>query len=451
MKICNAIEELYQENIEEYYGILAERYTESENFEMGALYSKLAAKKALKTGLFNNAIDYAKKRVFCVEKFSLTDSNQRERVDARATLAGYCASLSLFVEAKKAVVPIVDLAVALDYQRRLPAINTSLGIYTIYVEEDFPKAYQHLEEVLRLAEKVGDYVSLGFTRYYLGTSHSLNCEFDEGLEHYNKLLDLCKLANNQVAISNTESSKSAFNYIFQGKIETAHQIAEESLKLANEADDIYAKGMAYASYGLVCYFKGLFEEAENHLLQGLTFCEKIKLGTWESYTSLWLGEMYVDKGQFKTAQNFYIKAMSTFEPDGYLPSFLNFYELCIERAKVLNKEKTISLGELLKYFDNKKFKIFEGWIARHIAEILTKIEDEKLSAATEWVNKAIEADKRDAKRWYLGRDYAFSAELFKRKGNHSKAEENKNKAINIFRECGADGWVEKCEKRLARL
>jgi len=33
----------------------------------------------------------------------------------------------------------------------------------------------------------------------------------------------------------------------------------------------------------------------------------------------------------------------------------------------------------------------------------------------------------------------------------SKAKENLNKAIEIFTECGADGWVDKYEKELAEL
>jgi hypothetical protein len=41
------------------------------------------------------------------------------------------------------------------------------------------------------------------------------------------------------------------------------------------------------------------------------------------------------------------------------------------------------------------------------------------------------------------------AKLFKRKGELLKAKENLNKAIEILKECGADGWVEKYEKELA--
>jgi len=54
-------------------------------------------------------------------------------------------------------------------------------------------------------------------------------------------------------------------------------------------------------------------------------------------------------------------------------------------------------------------------------------------------------------RWHLGRNYALYAELFKRKGDLSKAKENLNKAIEILKECSADGWVEKYKKELASL
>jgi hypothetical protein len=53
--------------------------------------------------------------------------------------------------------------------------------------------------------------------------------------------------------------------------------------------------------------------------------------------------------------------------------------------------------------------------------------------------------------WALGGDYAFYAELLKRKGDPSKAKEKLNQAIEIFNECGADRWVEKYEKESAAL
>lgn len=52
---------------------------------------------------------------------------------------------------------------------------------------------------------------------------------------------------------------------------------------------------------------------------------------------------------------------------------------------------------------------------------------------------------------HLGKDYAVYAELLNRKGNQLKAKETLTKAIDIFKECGAEGWMEKYEREFARF
>ena len=74
-----------------------------------------------------------------------------------------------------------------------------------------------------------------------------------------------------------------------------------------------------------------------------------------------------------------------------------------------------------------------------------------LSESQAWIQKAIEEDQRNGTRFFLGRDYALYAEWFKRNGNRSNARENLERAIEIMKECGAEGWVEKYEKELTAL
>jgi hypothetical protein len=87
----------------------------------------------------------------------------------------------------------------------------------------------------------------------------------------------------------------------------------------------------------------------------------------------------------------------------------------------------------------------------YIGEILLVLDDSFLTEAEDWIKKGIEFDKRNGMMFYLARDYTLNAELFKRKDDFPKAQENLTKAIDIFKECGADGWVEKYEKELAEL
>jgi len=99
---------------------------------------------------------------------------------------------------------------------------------------------------------------------------------------------------------------------------------------------------------------------------------------------------------------------------------------------------------------NNKVKAIEGWIQRYIGEILLNIDDQHISEAEHWIQKAIEADQRNRMMFQLGKDHALYAELFKRKGDRLKARENLGKAIEILKECGADGWAEKYEKILVQ-
>ncbi len=117
----------------------------------------------------------------------------------------------------------------------------------------------------------------------------------------------------------------------------------------------------------------------------------------------------------------------------------------------MNNEKDIDLKLLYIYEAENKFKILDGRMPRYIGEILLNIDDQHMNEAEEWINKAIEADTRNGMMWCLGSDYALYAELFKRKGDLPKAKENLGKAIEILKECGADGWVEKYEKELAAI
>ena len=79
------------------------------------------------------------------------------------------------------------------------------------------------------------------------------------------------------------------------------------------------------------------------------------------------------------------------------------------------------------------------------------VDAKRLTEAEDWIKKAIEADTRNGTRFSLAQDFAQYAELCKRKGDLAMAKEKLSKAIEIFKECGADGWVKKYEEELAKL
>jgi tetratricopeptide (TPR) repeat protein len=451
VEIANAIEDLYKGNIDGQYGVLAEHYISGENYEKGAEYSNLAGKKAQRAASFKEAIEYAEKEVFCLERLETTQATQRKIIDARARLAGYHISLTHHVEANEAVAPIADLALELNYQKRLPMIYIMMGTYSHWVEEDDSEAFRYLSEALKISQIIQDKVSLWYASFFLGMSLSFHCEFEKGLEHLTKALDLGKLANNPIPISMAKCGMSTFTYVFHGKNDLAYQTSREALQIAQESGDIYIKGIASSSHGISCYGKGLLDEAENTLLQALSFCEKASQLGWWTWAAGCLGHVYFDMGEYEKAQDYYEQGISALERTGIYPFMANMWKVSMARSKALNNDQDIKLTEIFEYYENINVKVAKGWAARHVAEVLLNRDDQHISESEDWVEKAIEVDTKNCTMWSLGGDYAFYADLFKRKGDQSKAKEKLIKAIEIFKEGGADRWAEKYEKELAAL
>jgi class 3 adenylate cyclase/tetratricopeptide (TPR) repeat protein/ABC-type lipoprotein export system ATPase subunit len=449
--IGDAIEEIYRDNLEEHCEVLATHYITGENYEKGAEYCRLAARKTEDAGSLTDAIAYGKERVACLERLHPTEEVDKKIIDARTTLGLYYLQLSYLVEAKEAVEPIVRLALGRNYSRRVSHIYTIVGAYSHTVEEDYPAAFKYLGEALQLSEELNDFLSLFFSNFRLGWALADNCEFEKGLYHLERALEINVAANTLWGISRVKSNIAMRVYHYQGKVDLGYQTTGEALRMAEESGDTGSKALAYTSHGTLCFCKGFLDEAEAHLLKAIDFCDSINFFLWHASASSFLGETYFEKEEYQESQDCYNKAISVLKRGKVLPSFLNLYRIGLARAKVMSNEKDIDLKDIFESYRENRQKVCGGLMARYIGEILLNIDDQHLSEADDWVRKAIEEDERNGMRWELASAHALYAELLKRKGDLPGAKENLNKAIEIYKECGADGWLKKTQDDLAQI
>ena len=450
-EIGKGIEELCKDSLADQYGVLVEHFFVSENYAKAAEYSRLAGKKAEKAASFPDAIAHAKKRITCLEKLPMADEGQRKIIDARTALAFYLGQLNYYFEAREAIDPIIDVATKQGYKKRLCQIRTIQGVYHYMVEENFSAAFQAFEEALKISDEIKDILTSSYANHWFGMALSYNCEFDKAIFYMQRTLDISIAAKSLWGIAITKGNLAYFCYFYPGRINLGFQTTAEALRAAEEGGDIMSKGYVYSSHGIFCYARGLFEEAERHLLKGIEFCERINEKGWRAIAHLFLGETYFAMGNFPSAKDRYEKGCGLLEHTRLMPSFVGLVRAGVARSRVMNNERDVDLESLYTHSRNNKIKAAEGWIQRYIGEILLNIDDRHISESEHWIQKAIEADQRNRMMFHLGKDYALYAELFKRKGDRLKAQENLNKAIEILKECGADGWVEKYEKELAAL
>jgi len=376
---------------------------------------------------------------------------QKQIIDARGVLGLYLAERNYFPEAKEAIDPIIDLAIKYDYKRRLCQIYSILGAYYSFVEDNYPESFKALEEALKISEQVKDTVTSALASFWFGVALGWNCEFERAALYVQRALDINVAAKSLWGIAAIKGNLAYSCYYVQGKIDLAFQTTSEALRIAEESGDSFSRGIAYGSHGVSCYGKGLLEEAEKNLIKGVEYLGKTNEGAWNANARFHLGETYFEMGNLSRSKEHYEEGCWLLEHHRLLPSWMGLGKVGLARSKVMNKEKDVNLEALYAHSRNNKVKNAEGWIQRYIGEILLNIDDQHLSESEHWIQKAIEADQRNGMMFDLGKDYALYAELFKQRGDKLKAQENLGKAIEIFKECGADGWAEKAEKELATL
>ena len=133
----------------------------------------------------------------------------------------------------------------------------------------------------------------------------------------------------------------------QGKINLASQEIAESLKMAEETDDIYAKGLAYSVYGFLLYIKGNLTEAEGYLLKGFSYLQKSNQIYFTSWAAGCLGEYFNARGDYPKAKFYFQKAKSLLvKSRNFFPSLINRWEVSIAKTKLLNKENDIRMSEI---------------------------------------------------------------------------------------------------------
>jgi tetratricopeptide (TPR) repeat protein len=447
-QIGSAMEALYEKDIAEYYDTLCQHFIDGENYEKGAKYSKLAERKAEKATSFPAAIEYAKKRIDCLEKLPHTDDLVKDIIDARTNLGLYMFQMFDFIAAKEVIDPIIDLTTNMRYKKRLCHLNVILGAHRHWVEEDIFSARKQLQEAVVSADELGDMVSLFFSNTYLGFVLEDDCEYQGAIDCFEKACDINVRVNNLSGISSMKACLSTV-YNLQGKVNLAYQASEEALHLAEESGDLYPRAGSHRIHGRSCLLRGCLQNAEENLLKAIDLSVRLNFSHFIASAHAFLGHTYTSMGKSQMSLEHFEKAILLRQRMGLLPSTIYALRIAMARAEVLNGERDVDVQSLYTYIAENRLKPLEGSMRRNLGEILFRLGDQRVSEAERWIEKAIESDRRNGMRWNLGMDFLLYSELLDRTGDRSRAREKIDVGIEILESCGADGYVKDAKaKRL---
>jgi predicted ATPase len=450
-KIGTSIEALFKDALADHYEILSEHFFLSKDYAKAAEYFKGAAKKAERNASLTDAIAHTRKRVMCLEKSSEGDVVEKERIDARTILGLYLNEINHWVEAGETVRSIARLARKKGYRRRLGQIQTVMGCYYGFIDEDFSKAFEAFDEAFRIATEQNDVISLILSGLWSGIFYSYDCDFEKARNSIQRGLDISTAAKSLWGIASMKAQFAYFCYYYEGKINALMELSSDALEIAQESGDPISMGMSHATYGTACYTKGYLEDAESHTLEGKNLCERIGFQGWATNAWVGLAEIYFEMKKYHKSWQCHDRASRIMDAGKFTPSWVSWNQLAMARCEVMIGERDVDLGSLRAIPGKNRMKVSEGWTFRFLGEILLNIGDSHITEAAQWIRKAIEADARNGMKFHLGLDHALYSDYYKRKGDRTKAQEELGKAIEILQKCGADGWIKKFEKALAGL
>jgi len=450
-KIAIAIEDLYKTNLYEYYELLSEHYSAAKDYTKAALYSGLAAKKAIKKVSLNDAIVFGYKTIDCLEKLPLGEDTEKNIVSARTNLGLYYSQLNQFAKAKEIIDPAVDLAIKHDMMKNVARIYNILASYYAFSEGDRIKGSEYFKKAIKISEEIYDFFSFSQANFWYGASLSLDCQFDQASQCYEKALGISVAGSSLWGIAVTKSNWAYYVYYWKGDSDKAYEISREAVASAEESGDVFSKAWAYLAHGASCLAKGYLDEALGLNLKSVGYCDRIDAQNANSSAQQNLALIHFSRGEYRESEYRFSQSIAFMEKYGAAAEMINCMKIGLAMSRVLNNKKDIDLKLLRDYIFGVKIELFKAWAFRFMAHIMLNIDKDSLTEAEYWIKNAIEVDKKNSLMFYLGEDYALYTEIFKRKNNKTKAKEKLNKAIAIFKKCGADGWVERYEFELAEL
>ena len=450
LQIGLAIEETHQDDLDEVCEGLAEHFEKCEDFRRAAFYFKMSGVKATNSGAINESVAYARKTVDCLESLPTSEEVLTEIVDIRTILGIRLMDLNYFHQSKEMVSPVIDIASDMGLTRRIAQISTILGSYYFCVREDFKQSFDNHYRSLDIARALEDTNLLSMAHYWLGWPLAFSCDFESAADHFLKALDIHLQTGNPIWTPIISALTGHIAYYYWGQPESAYEYTNKAVVLADESGDVFSRLNAHSCHGVSCLGKGDLEGALKYLSDGLTASEQVNQFYWLPGNHQFLGDTYCELGQFQKAIDHYKEAIRNLELSGNLPSWKNVIELALLRTRLAASEQPdFDQNFLSEYSTANELCVYDGLIKRHIGEIMGYLG--KLEEAEHWLEKAAETHQKNKMRYHLAGDYAVRSATCKRRRDAMAAREYLTRAINIFEECGADGWVQKYGKTLAEL
>jgi tetratricopeptide (TPR) repeat protein len=279
-RIGAAIEELYSERLEEFYGILAYHFSRSEDHRRAYKYLELSAKKAMGCYSHTEAYDLFTKAIQKLESLPDSVENRREGIALRLSMANPMTVLGFPEKSLEILQQVEQLSSEIGDVKSLAEIGNYFGFYHTLRGSPL-RGTEYTERGLRVAEKIKDVGLIAPNAMSLCTAYNIAGEYRRVVEIALPVITLIEQSNREE--DNFGIFVNPYSFLCAeygnsmgvlGDFDEGEAYCTKGLRAAAARKDPISMGLCELNLGLLFVAKGSGEEVVEHFQKSIEFFEE---------------------------------------------------------------------------------------------------------------------------------------------------------------------------------
>ncbi len=247
LQIARALEEIYEDRIEEYYYPLSRHFYEGKDYEKAYEYSMKAGEMAVKSYATESAIEYFNKALLSLRSVKRIDEKEKKEKELLEVIGDLSYDTSNWEMAIDSFEELIKKAKEIDDRKSEEGALRRIG--HVYREiQQYERAREYFERSLEIAEKIDYDEGVADANRGLGYLHWRSGKFDEAIKHYESAIKVAKDLKNKRILSITYIEMANL-YSNKGDKELAIQYYKRSLPTLIEHRSYRELARAYNNIG----------------------------------------------------------------------------------------------------------------------------------------------------------------------------------------------------------
>ena len=500
-KIGQTIETIYIQRLKEVYETLAHHYLMSENQDKAHHYLYLAGEKSLENYAPSEAINYFTKALGILEALPGSEEIIRARIDICFSMYNAYSFSGFPDEMLEVLQKGENLAKKIGDDRTMVKLLVGLGNYYTGVGKP-SSVIEQLEELFHKATESKDLQVLAEVASPLALAYDYTGSTYKILERFPEVIDLIHETDEKVDYLGLNVDLTYILYFYcvrassqLGNFQQARGFLERMSHRITIIDDPIARCGGEFEIGYHFYIKGDGKRSAVHFKKSLKASEELGFSFMVAISLAYIGRAYYLVGDYLKAIEMIEKGLIMESYDSFTPTKTGHYwTLCEIYLEIGEMEKArhavetsieisenvddpqdkgkalIAMGRYLgktsptqinraensivsgiKMLEECQYKPDYATGYLKLGELYTDGGrfEEALKSITK--AKALYQEMEMEMDYWIGRTHAVLSQYHQKQNNLPQAREQMTKAIEIMKECGADGWVERYEKELVEL